>query len=53
MQSTTVEHLKPEFEPVAVVWSETIPNAAHTVGFAVFGGLNEAASRQRRRPGVL
>lgn len=28
MKSTVVEHLKPEFEPVAVVWSDDIPEKA-------------------------
>jgi hypothetical protein len=28
MRSTVVEHLKPEFEPVAVVWSDSIPEGA-------------------------
>ena len=28
MQSVLVEHLQPEFEPVAVVWSDAIPDGA-------------------------
>ena len=28
MKSAVVEHLKPEFEPVAVVWSDAIPDGS-------------------------
>ena len=28
MRSTVVKHLEPEFEPVAVVWSDNIPEDA-------------------------
>lgn len=49
MQSKIVEHLKPEFEPVAVVWSETIPNDALEFKEGRFGCiLNLFAEASRR-----
>ena len=29
MESAIVQHLNPEFEPVAVVWSNSIPDMRH------------------------
>jgi hypothetical protein len=49
MHSTIVEHLKPEFEPVAVVWSETIPDDALEFREGRFGCiLNLFAEASRR-----
>ena len=54
MKSRIVEHLKPEFEPVAVVWSETIPPDAleFTEGrFCCILNLFAEASRRGRVAG--
>jgi hypothetical protein len=37
MKSTVVEHLDPEFEPVAVVWSDEIPSGAIEFAAGRFG----------------
>ena len=49
MKSTIVEHLRPEFEPVAVVWSESIPEGALEFKKGCFGCiLNLFAEASRR-----
>jgi hypothetical protein len=49
MHSVIVEHLNPEFEPVAVVWSETIPDDALEFSQGRFGCiLNLFAEASRR-----
>ena len=54
MKSTVVEHLKPEFEPVAVVWSDDIPEGALEFKEGRFGcvlHLFAEASRKGRVAG--
>ena len=49
MKSTIVEHLKPEFEPVAVLWSDDIPEGALEFKEGRFGCiLNLFAEASRR-----
>lgn len=49
MQSAIVEHLQPEFEPVAVVWSDDIPDGAVEYKAGKFGCvLNLFAEASRR-----
>jgi hypothetical protein len=49
MESTIVQHLKPEFEPVAVVWSDAIPDDALQFKEGRFGCiLNLFAEASRR-----
>jgi hypothetical protein len=54
MKSSVVEHLKPEFEPVAVVWSDDIPDHALEFAEGRFGcilHLFAEASRKGRVAG--
>jgi hypothetical protein len=49
MESAIVEHLEPEFEPVAVVWSDAIPDGALQFKEGKFGCiLNLFAEASRR-----
>jgi len=54
MKSAVVEHLNPEFDPVAVVWSDEIPNGAIEFAAGRFGcilNLFAEASRRGRAAG--
>jgi hypothetical protein len=49
MKSTVVKHLKPEFEPVAVVWSDDIPDNAVEFKEGRFGCILHLFAEASRR----
>jgi hypothetical protein len=49
MRSAVVEHLKPEFEPVAVVWSQSIPEGALEFKAGRFGCILHLFAEASRR----
>jgi hypothetical protein len=49
MKSAVVEHLRPDFEPVAVVWSDEIPDDALQFGEGRFGCILHLFAEASRR----